>query len=368
MIDYQGPGNMTVKNTDFTEFYNTAIDIQETLGYIMETECQPDDGLVQIFTFDNLTISVTDNPGGNKFNAFVLAMDVALYRNIKNFVQNSNFVNYEYTIYVYFPIIAQQNVEVYLYNSTIANITSLFYPVTQIWLNSIVRIENITFENVTDTDQPLFQFLNNFESITIKNLTVSNLSGISTGLNDIIVLGNFPQTVTIIEQLHVFDTTLEGRSAVRSTTELNQIQIINSTFESMNISSSDYIINTGQIKSIIFNTIVLSSIKMTDDIDNSGATLFVSTLDLNSELDTSIQDITIDECEIPFIVFSSVINESPGNITFSFSNINFTNTHFESDRALFSTDGVQLDTSLQISMSNLLFSNISFSRTGTLIE
>ena len=165
MIDYQGPGNMTVKNTDFTEFYNTAIDIQETLGYIMETECQPDDGLVQIFKFDNLTISVTDNPGGNKFNAFVLAMDVALYRNIKNFVQNSNFVNYEYSIYGYFLIIAQQNVEVYFYNSTIGNITSLFYPLTTIWLNSIVRIENITFENVTDTDQPLFQFLNNFGSV-----------------------------------------------------------------------------------------------------------------------------------------------------------------------------------------------------------
>ena len=132
--------------------------------------------------------------------------------------------------------------------------------------------------------------------------------------------------------------------------------------------SSDYIINTGQIKSIIFSNVTFSNIKTTDNVNTNGVILFINTFDLNSELDTSIQDITIDNCEIPFVAFSSVINQSPIIKTFSLSNINFTNTHFESDRALFSTDGIQIDTALQISMSNLAFSNISFSRTGTLIE
>ena len=36
--------------------------------------------------------------------------------------------------------------------------------------------------------------------------------------------------------------------------------------------------------------------------------------------------------------------------------------------ALFSTDGIQLDTNIQFSFSNMLFSNISFSTVGTLIE
>ena len=134
------------------------------------------------------------------------------------------------------------------------------------------------------------------------------------------------------------------------------------------MSSSDYIINTGQIKSIIFSNVTFSNIKTTDNVNTNGVVLFINTFDLNSELDTSIQDITIDDCEIPFIAFSSVINQSPINKTFSLININFTNTHFDSNRALFSTDGIQLDTTLQISMSNLAFSNISFSRTGTLIE
>ena len=88
MIDYQGPGNMTVKNTDFTEFYDTVVDVKETLSYIMVHECQPNDGVGQIFTFENLTISVADNLDGNKYNIFVLSLDATLYRNIKTFVQN----------------------------------------------------------------------------------------------------------------------------------------------------------------------------------------------------------------------------------------------------------------------------------------
>ena len=265
-------------------------------------------------------------------------------------------------------IVAQPNIEVYFTDNNIGNITSLLFPLVSMWFHSIVRFENIVFDSAIENSVALFYFLNTFENVTIKNLTVSNFSGTATGFNDVIALANFPQTITVIEQLHIHDMNLDGKSVVASVSELNQIQIIDSIFESINITSSDYIINTGLIKSIVINNTTFSNIKTTDDVNNNGAVLFVSTLDLNSELDTSIQDITIDDCEIPFVVFSSVTNEAPGNKTFDLSNINFTNTHFDSDRALFSTDGVQLDTSLQISMSNLLFSNISFSRTGTLIE
>ena len=67
-------------------------------------------------------------------------------------------------------------------------------------------------------------------------------------------------------------------------------------------------------------------------------------------------------------MFSSVINGSTDRKLISMSNISFSNTHFDSYKALLSTDGIELDANLQISLSNIMFSNISFSRTGTLIE
>ena len=265
--------------------------------------------------------------------------------------------------------VGQQNlVEIYFTDCVISNIKSIPFSSITISFLSIIHFENIILENVTDTIQPLLHFVFNYDTVTMKNITVNNLSGTSTGLSDIIVLSNFPQTVTVVEQLHIFNVTLDGKAIVSSITELNQIQIINCTFEAISISSSDYMINTGLVKSVIFNSTTISNIKTTDDINTNDAVLFVNTLDLNSELDTIIKDITIDDCETPFVVLSSVINQSPTDKTLSLSNINFVNTHFENDRTLFSTDNIQLDTSLQISMTNFIFSNISFSSSGTLIE
>ena len=67
-------------------------------------------------------------------------------------------------------------------------------------------------------------------------------------------------------------------------------------------------------------------------------------------------------------MFSSVINGSTDRKLISLSNISFRNAHYDSYKALLSTDGIELDANLQISLSNIMLSNISFSRTGTLIE
>ena len=112
----------------------------------------------------------------------------------------------------------------------------------------------------------------------------------------------------------------------------------------------------------------MSNIRLTDDTNTNGAVLLISTLDLNSQLNTDIRDVAIDSSEISFVIFSSLINSSPTNKLISLVNINYTNTNFNDKRALLSTSGIELDTDVQISMTNLLFSNLSFSSRGTLIE
>ena len=115
IIEYQGPGNMTVKNSDFSEFYNNIVELRKTLGYFMQEVCAPNDGLVQLFTFDNITTSALDNEvDTTKFNNFVLTFDTTLYRNIKTYIENSQFVNHEHLNFGLFYIGAQQNVEAYI--------------------------------------------------------------------------------------------------------------------------------------------------------------------------------------------------------------------------------------------------------------
>ena len=111
IIMYFGPGNMTIKNSDFTEFFNTVVEVRPTLGYVKQGGCQPNDGIIQTIIFDNVTTSVLDNPQANRFNVLILSASGNLYRDIKAFVQNSTFVNYENIIYAFIFISAQQLIE-----------------------------------------------------------------------------------------------------------------------------------------------------------------------------------------------------------------------------------------------------------------
>ena len=57
IILYQGPGNLTVKNSDFTEFYNLVVEARATIAYISVNDCHPDDEITQLLDFDNVTTS-----------------------------------------------------------------------------------------------------------------------------------------------------------------------------------------------------------------------------------------------------------------------------------------------------------------------
>ena len=156
--------------------------------------------------------------------------------------------------------------------------------------------ENVVLENVTDTDNAMIYFSSNFANITLSNITVRNVTGASTGtVNDILFFDDFVQTLTVIAQLHVSDIELSGRALINSIQETNQIEIYNSVIESVHITSSDYIINTGLVKSVLLYSCTISNIRTTDDTNTNGAVLFVNTLDLNDALDTNIQDISIDD-------------------------------------------------------------------------
>ena len=179
----------------------------------------------------------------------------------------------------------------------------------------------------------------NTQNVTISNITLRNITGVSSGvLNDAILFKDIMQTVTVIDQLYAYEIEISGRALINSVQESNQIK--NSTIESINISSSDYLINVGLVKFTVFHSCIISSIKTTDETNTNSAVLLIKTLHLNSELDTTIQDMVIDDCKISFLVLSTIINEVSYNKSISFSNINFTNTHFDNDRAILLTNGI----------------------------
>jgi hypothetical protein len=61
------PANMTFINVDVTEHYSTLSFMTGTIGVATFPICIPDDDLVQLVEFTNLTFGMNENDSGQKF-------------------------------------------------------------------------------------------------------------------------------------------------------------------------------------------------------------------------------------------------------------------------------------------------------------
>ena len=227
----------------------------------------------------------------------------------------------------------------------------------------------MSYENITTLQNVRFiHFVANNYNITLKNITIKNVNGVPSQSNDLIFYENMPFSINVIDGLYVSDLYLAGRSIIKINTPLDVFQVRNSVFESINTTTSDSLIDTGIFKALLFTNISISNINLADQINKGGVVLKLSNMDLNSQFDTIIQDISINNCEASFIDFTSFFNTPPSPKLISIANLNYTNGHFIDDRAFMSTDGVELDVDLTITMSNLIFSNVSFEFGGTIVE
>ena len=115
----------------------------------------------------------------------------------------------------------------------------------------------------------------------------------------------------MIDGLYVSDLYLADRSIVRLGSSLELIQIKNSVFESINITTLDSMIDTGTFKQLLLTNITIFNINLADQINKGGVILKLSNMDLDSQFDTIIQDISISDCQASFIDFASFFNTPP---------------------------------------------------------
>ena len=369
IVRYQGPGNATLSNSDYVDFFTLVQNLKATNVFLKDELCQPDDDLLQTFTFDNTTLSlINEDFDEGRETANVMVLTANLYRTFEGHVINDHYINFQSPAFISLYLEGEANTRMFITNSEFVNFTG--GPHIPVWILKCrsVYIEKITVENIADLYTSMFYFDINTENVTLKDVTVRNVTGTSNGLGDLFLLNNFQTTKTVIEEFIASDMNLDGKQIIGSGADLDQIQIRHSVFENINTDSSNYLIRASNVKSLQFINNTISDVRLTDNTNTDGTFLIISTLDLDSELDTVIQDISVHDSELPLIVFGSLINTPASEKLVSFANINFTDSYFDSNRALFSTDGIQLDSHIQFSFSDLLFSNISFSTVGTLIE
>ena len=110
IIVYQGPGNASLSNSDYSDFYSTLSDTKATNIFLKDAACQPDDDLVQTFTYDNTTLSLIDNESvGVRTNVNVFLLTTNLYRTFEGYVRNDHYINYENSAFTILHLVGEAN-------------------------------------------------------------------------------------------------------------------------------------------------------------------------------------------------------------------------------------------------------------------
>ena len=117
IIVYQEPGNASLSNSDYSNYYSTLSDTKATNIFMKDAACQPDDDLVQTFTYDNTTLSLIDNESiGVRLSVDSFLLTTNLYRTFEGYVKNGHYVNFENPAFAILYLIGEANSKLVMTN------------------------------------------------------------------------------------------------------------------------------------------------------------------------------------------------------------------------------------------------------------
>ena len=139
-------------------------------------------------------------------------------------------------------------------------------------------------------------------------------------------------------------------------------------FSDIKQSEGNWIIDTGYIQAITFSNATFFKIKNLDEVDETSGILFISTLDLDSQFDIEICNILFNDSTTNFISFGSITNTPLTAKHIEIANFTYINSYIKTDRKLLSTEGIEVDQNLTISLKLITFNHITFYSVGSLIS
>ena len=153
IISHQGPSNISVYNSDFTEYYTSYSDLQGTVYFYNSGVWDPSDELNQIVLMDNTTTSLMKTAQAyTRLNLIAIFRPVSSHRKQLNYFYNQKYMNFENSRLGKLFLFSGSQDELYLINCQVANIASEIDRSIWLYIYDTIYIENLSYENVTDVD------------------------------------------------------------------------------------------------------------------------------------------------------------------------------------------------------------------------
>ena len=154
---------------------------------------------------------------------------------------------------------------------------------------------------------------------------------------------------------------------VDAITSVDQVVISQLNFTNVVLEEDGTIISFNNIKTIQASGIYLNNLRANDLNDKETTLIKINTLDLNSTFDSSYSGIVYDNSSIYVFQFGSFINSPPSTKTIKLENSIFRNSQDLPEKALVTTNQISTNYDVEGHISNITFTNISFTSSGYLI-
>ena len=154
---------------------------------------------------------------------------------------------------------------------------------------------------------------------------------------------------------------------VSNNINVNVLTLNNINLSNVKLSEGNQIFDSGSIQGLVMNNATFSNITSNDEGDATSRILFINSWDLNSASTLTIDTISISNSSMNFVIFGSLSNVSPSAKNLAINNFEYKDSYIETQRKLVSTESIEINGDLSISLENISFSNVSFFTVGSLI-
>ncbi|CAI2367919.1 unnamed protein product [Moneuplotes crassus] len=362
-------GSITIKNLDVEDYYSTLSSISASFFYTVQATCTPDDGLIQTGTFENFSISVK-NDRGDKINPIALDISNIHYRSIVSTFENIEFFGYQRTMFTP-ALFTGTPLDILNINSLSMKDSFFFSDAIKISFFQKVTFgslasQSTVFENIgAFTDYFLVLFY--VGQVEISNFKFQNVTGPFSRSLSFIYLNNMHSTPTKIENIQVSYYNFWNGGLISVISSLERIEIQNITISDSNTNSKIPIIEATSLKSFFVSDFHIKNVNVNDQNDEDSTILRVNAIDLQTTLNSTLENINFINSQLSLIQFGSLVNSNSDPIQLEMKNISVIDSTFPSSRSIISTKNLENDADFLLKISGFHSSNVTFKNNGNLL-
>ena len=142
----------------------------------------------------------------------------------------------------------------------------------------------------------------------------------------------------------------------------------NCQFNNITMLTSSSLIKSGVVKQLVVQNATFNYIVQKDPTDTSNKIFSIRGMDMNTTGQFSISSVSVQNSSVSLMNLVNIINSNISTVnTVSISDISYINSNLQSSDNLMALSNIEVNAALNISISNVLMSNITFSNKGILI-